>query len=266
MEISVIIAYYDNPLNLEILLSAFNRQSFQDFEVIIAEDNNDPHTKTFLESQKEKYFFPVLHVNQEKKIGFRKTTMLNKAISVSSGDTLVFTDADCIPHSEFLKEYQKNSKKGVFLFGRRVLLGERITGIIYKDKSPGPLRFPSLLFSDSSLVKEGIYWPYFDLHFKERKLSGCNWGIQKEDLLSVNGFDEDYVRPGVGEDHDIEWRLKAKGLKMKSIKNKAIVYHLYHPKNSTGDDARFNNALMEQKKQARHTACLNGLKKLIPRP
>ena len=113
-------------------------------------------------------------------------------------------------------------------------------------------------------MKEGIYWPYFNLHFKERKLSGCNWGIKKEDLLSVNGFDEDYVRPGVGEDHDIEWRLKSKGLKMKSIKNRAIVYHLYHPKNSTKDDARFNDSLMEHKKQANQIECANGLLNLKP--
>lgn len=262
MEISVIIAYYDNLPNLEILLDAFNKQTFKDFELIIAEDNNDPITEPFLQSKRKQYFFPILHVNQEEKIGFRKTTMLNKAIRVSSGDTMVFIDADCVPHQEFLKEYKKNARKGEFLFGRRVLLGKNITGTIDRVKSASPLRLFSLLFSDSTLVKEGLYWPYFGLHFKERKLSGCNWGIKKEDLLSVNGFDEDYVRPGVGEDHDIEWRLKSKGFKMKSIKNKAIVYHLYHPKNSTKDDARFNDSLMEQKKQAEHAECLNGLEKL----
>ncbi len=262
MEISVIIAYYDNLRNLEILLEAFERQSFFDFELIIAEDNNDPKTETFLESSRKNYFFPIQHVNQEEKIGFRKTTMLNKAVRLAEGNTLVFIDADCIPHPEFLKEYKKNTKSGVFLFGRRVLLGKKITGTIYEEKSLSPLRFPSLLLSDSTLKKEGLYWPYFDLHFKERKLSGCNWGIKKKDLLGVNGFDEDYVRPGVGEDHDIEWRLKGKGLKMKSIKNKAIVYHLYHPKNSTKDDALFNDSLIDQKKQAFHVSCINGLEKL----
>ncbi len=262
MEISVIIAYYDNPRNLEILLAAFRRQSFKDFEIIIAEDNNDPKTEAFLQSNKDKYFFTIQHVNQEEKIGFRKATMLNKAVRIARGSTLVFIDADCIPHPEFLKEYKKNTKSGVFLFGRRVLLGKKITGTIYEEKSLSPLRFPSLLLSDSTLKKEGLYWPYFELHFKESKLSGCNWGIKKKDLISVNGFDEDYVRPGVGEDHDVEWRLKAKGIKMKSIKNKAIVFHLFHPKNSTKDDALFNDSLMDQKKQARQVSCINGLNKL----
>ncbi len=264
MEISVIIAYYDNLLNLEILLAAFKRQSFKDFEVIVAEDDNDPKTLSFLDSKRGDYFFPILHVNQEEKIGFRKTTMLNKAVRISNGNTLVFTDADCIPHRQFLKEYKKNTKAGEFLFGRRVLLGKLTTGAIYEKKTNSSPGFFSLLFSDSTLTKEGLYWPYSKLHFKERKLSGCNWGIRKDEVLSVNGFDEDYARPGVGEDHDIEWRLKSKGLKMKSMKNRAIVYHLYHPKNSTRDDANFNDGLMEQKKEAQHVSCLNGLQKLIP--
>ena len=136
MEISVIIAYYDNLLNLDILLAAFNRQSFTDFEVIVAEDNNDPKTESFLQSNRDQYSFPILHVNQEDKIGFRKTTMLNKAIRVSSGETLVFTDADCIPHPEFLKEYKRNSREGLFLFGRRVLLGKKSTGTIIKKNRP----------------------------------------------------------------------------------------------------------------------------------
>lgn len=263
MEISVIIAYYDNLLNLEILLAAFNRQSFKDFELIVAEDNNDSKTLSFLDSKKGDYFFPILHVNQEEKIGFRKTTMLNKAVRISNGNTLVFTDADCIPHRQFLKEYKKNIRAGEFLFGRRVLLGKKTTGAIYEKKPAASPAFFSLLFSDSTLTKEGLYWPYSKLHFKERKLSGCNWGIRKDELVSVNGFDEDYVRPGVGEDHDIEWRLKSKGLKMKSMKNRAIVYHLYHLKNSTRDDAHFNDGLMEQKKEAQHVSCLNGMQKLI---
>jgi len=264
MEISVIIAYYDKLINLEILLAAFNRQSFKDFEVIVAEDNNDPKTQSFLDSITGNYFFPILHVNQEEKIGFRKTTMLNKAIRSSNGDMLVFTDADCIPHRHFLKEYKKNIKPGEFLFGRRVLLGKKTTGAIYEKKPDSSPAFFSLLFSDSTLRKEGLYWPYSKLHFRERKLSGCNWGIRKDELVSVNGFDEDYVRPGVGEDHDIEWRLKSKGLKMKSMKNRAIVYHLYHLKNSTRDYAHFNGCLMEQKKEAHQVSCLNGIQKLIP--
>jgi len=263
MEISVVLAYYDKLSNLELLLAAFNDQTFTDFEVIIAEDDNNSSTETFLRTNKDLYSYPITHLNQEEKRGFRKNKMLNKAVRISRGRTLVFIDGDCIPHKKFLKEYDKNSKNGLFFSGRRVLLGKKISKKILMKKSSSYLRYFSMLFSDSRLKKEGIYWPYFGLHIKKgkRKLSGCNWGIRKEDLLKVNGFDEDYVRPGVGEDFDIEWRLKKIGLKKKSMKNKAIVYHIYHPRIFSEIDVRHNYSLLEQKKLANQIKCFNGLEK-----
>jgi glycosyltransferase involved in cell wall biosynthesis len=259
MEISVILAYYNNLGNLELMLEAFEKQTFRDFEVIVAEDDHNPETEAFLNISRSLFHFPIVHVNQDEKIGFRKTTMLNKAIRKSRGKTLVFIDGDCIPHKNYLKQHQKHSMRGAYNYGRRVLVGEKFTRQLKRKKSFSSLHFFSLLFSDSSLIKEGIYWPCFGLHAKNRKLSGCNWGIQREDILSVNGFDEDYVRPGVGEDFDVEWRLKSAGFRKRSIRNKANVYHLYHPKNSTSEDGKFNEALMEKKMEANHVRCLNGL-------
>jgi len=92
-----------------------------------------------------------------------------------------------------------------------------------------------------------------------KKLSGCNWGICKSDLIRVNGFDEDYVRPGVGEDHDIEWRLLAAGVKIRSVKNRAIVYHLHHSKLAKEENVKFNYDLLKQKMKAGQIKCTNGL-------
>ena len=264
MEISVVLAYYKNLPALELVLSAFNNQTFRDFDMIVAEDDNSPDTSSFLEANRERFFYPVIHLNQEMKRGFRKTTMLNKAIRSSSGSRMVFIDGDCIPHQRFLNEYHKRLRKGEFLFGRRVLLGKNISGKILKKRSLSPLRYVSILLSDSRRKKEGVFWPFFDLHLENsnRKLSGHNWGIHKDDILTVNGFDEDYIRPGVGEDYDIEWRLKAAGLKMRSIKNRAIVYHLHHPKTNSEENARYNDDLLINKTAAGHIRCINGLVKL----
>jgi cellulose synthase/poly-beta-1,6-N-acetylglucosamine synthase-like glycosyltransferase len=259
MKISVVIAYYDNLSKLELVLDALNCQTYNNFEVIIAEDDNNPDTRSFLEANRDAYAFPIIHLDQEEKRGFRKTAMLNKAVRASRGETLVFMDGDCIPHRHFLKEYGKRSKSGIFLYGRRVLLGKKISEAILESRSLSYLRLLSILFSDSRLKKEAIYWPYFSLHRRERRLSGHNWGIRKQELLKVNGFDEDYDRPGVGEDYDIEWRLKSAGLKMRSMKNRAIVYHLDHPKLYAEENARHNYSLLEQKKLTNRVRCLNGL-------
>ena len=111
MEISVVLAYYDNLSNLELLLAAFNNQTFTDFEVIIAEDDNNPGTESFLKANKDVYSYPIIHVNQEEKIGFRKNKVLNKAVRVSRGSILVFIDGDCIPHKNFhiMNTYQRDN-------------------------------------------------------------------------------------------------------------------------------------------------------------
>jgi glycosyltransferase involved in cell wall biosynthesis len=259
MSISVILAYYRNLTNLRLLLDAFEKQTFRDFELIIAEDDHNPETNDFLKSFRHRWSFPVSHVNQEFKKGFRKTMMLNRAIRISKGPLLVFIDGDCIPHRSFLKEYHKNSGVKNFLAGRRVLLGPKITERIRSTGIYRPLKFWTVLTSDSKRIKDALYWPHFRIHIKDRKLSGCNWGILKEDLEKINGFDEDFVRPGVGEDHDVEWRLKAIGATKVSMKNKAIVYHLHHEKNSTKEDERINESLMLDKIRIQQVVCKNGL-------
>ncbi|MDR2448736.1 MAG: hypothetical protein LBD52_02105 [Prevotellaceae bacterium] len=74
-------------------------------------------------------------------------------------------------------------------------------------------------------------------------------------------FDEDYVRACAGEDTDINWQLKAMGLYMKSMKNKAIVYHLHHTACSTDKDTLYMTNIMHQKMKAGRTYCLNGINK-----
>ncbi|MBI9033995.1 MAG: hypothetical protein JEZ03_05970 [Bacteroidales bacterium] len=97
---------------------------------------------------------------------------------------------------------------------------------------------------------------------KERGLIGCNWGVRKEHLIEINGFDEDYAKAGVGEDVDVEWRLKAIGLRKKSMKNKAIVYHMYHPRSYSEDGVQFNYSLLKNKQSANAIKCVNGLESL----
>jgi hypothetical protein len=46
--------------------------------------------------------------------------------------------------------------------------------------------------------------------------------------LDINGFDERYLAPGIGEDSDISVRLRWNGIKVHSIKTSAIQYHMYH--------------------------------------
>lgn len=264
MKVSLVISYYKNLKNLKLILKALHHQSVKDFEAIISEDDNNEETKFFVKQNSKKYNFPLVHVHQNEDLGFRKTMMLNTSIKISRTNFIIFIDGDCIPHKHFMKSYIKNLEPNTMLKGRRVMLSEKITKSLLEKYDLKYLNFSHILFSNSSKKKEAIYNPFFSLtsSMKNKGLLGCNWGISKDTLYKVNGYDEDYVRAAVGEDTDIEWRLKAIGTKSKSVKNKAIVYHLYHKRGYSKEDVDFNNEVLRMKKKDENYRCLNGLNKV----
>ncbi|SNR15667.1 glycosyltransferase [Tenacibaculum jejuense] len=263
IKLSIIISYYKAIENLKLILEALNYQSSNEFEAIISEDDNNEATINFLNKERNTYNFQILHVNQQKDDGFRKNVMLNKSIKISNSETLVFIDGDCIPHKHFVKSYINNIQEGVMLKGRRVMLGEKISEKITTNKTIKPLNTLSILLSDSDNKKEGLYLKNksLTLSMKDKGLLGCNWGIQKKHLIEINGFDEDYIRAAVGEDSDIEWRLKRIGIGSKSMKNKAIVYHIHHERGYSEEGVEKNMALMKDKMDKDLYICLNGLEK-----
>ncbi len=263
-KISLIISYYKALENLKLILEALNNQSDQNFEVIISEDDNNKETISFLNQILKKYSYSIKHVNQKSDNGFRKNIMLNKSIKIAAGETIVFIDGDCIPHKHFIHAYNKNTIDGFMLKGRRIMLCEELTKKIKASKNLKLLSLSSILKSNSKKKKEAIYTNNISLilSMKGKGLLGCNWGIKKKHLIEINGFDEDYVKAAVGEDTDIEWRLKAINIKNKSMKNKAIVYHLFHKTGYSKDDVQHNNVILAEKIKANNYVCINGIEKL----
>jgi glycosyltransferase involved in cell wall biosynthesis len=264
MQLTVIISYYKALDNLKLILKALNQQSEKRFEVILSEDDFNENTFEYLNRNRQLFDFPITHLHQKEDNGFRKNEMLNKSIIHAKTDKLVFIDGDCVPHKHFVKEYAKAMQEGYYYIGRAVLLGEVTTKQVKSKQSLRRLNLFSVLFTNAQNKKEAIYSPYFSLTFQQkgRGLIGRNWGIFKKTLIELNGFDTDYVLAGVGEDADVEWRLRKHGIKTKSIKNKAIVYHLWHPRNYTEEIVDFNFEIMYKKQKANHVKCLNGIETL----
>jgi len=260
--ITLIISYYKNIPALTLIFEALKRQTFREFEVIVAEDANDDTTVLFLKQCQEQYFFPIRHIGHED-CGFRKTKILNDAIRIAQGEKLVFLDGDCVPHRHFLKTYNRYIKDGCYCYGRRVGLGKNISEKALTTQNPELFSILNIhYFSSSKCIAEGIYLPFRPtIRKQDREISGSNWGILKKYVLQVNGFDEDYTLPCFGEDLDIGWRLKKIGIQLLSVKNKAIQYHLFH-------EVRYNATIMaegrkkfETKKSEGKTFCKNGINK-----
>ncbi|MDZ7345052.1 MAG: glycosyltransferase [candidate division KSB1 bacterium] len=257
-KVSVIIAFYNEIEFLRLVLAGYVRQSFRDFEIIVADDGSRTEVTAEIQSLIKSSAFPIHHIWQEK-LGFRKNRILNKAVLASSADYLIFTDGDCVPHREFVREHYMNRSPGACLVGRRVNLSERMTRQLTAEKiAMGVLEKKYLnMLLDSILrrmnyVEKGIYIksPFLRkiMNRKKRDLLGSNFSIHKVDILSVNGFDERYEEPGIGEDGDLQIRLERNDIAFKSVNFVAIQYHLYHHKREVGER---NFELLEQVKNSR---------------
>ena len=235
---SVIISFYNRVDYLKLVLAGFERQTLQDFEIIIADDGSNQQIVKEIELISKKIPFKLIHLWQEDK-GFRKNRILNKSISAACSEYLIFIDGDCVPHSQFIREHFENRNRGLCLTGRRVNLSKKITDII----TPLNVKEGFLENNILKLISDGIFGKSFDIeksfyfkseflrkyfNKKKRGLLGCNLSIHKEELLNINGFDERYVAPSIGEDSDIQFRLEQTGSKIKSLNNIAVQYHLYH--------------------------------------
>lgn len=253
--LSVVIAYYKNPGALNLIIKALERQSYQNFEIIIAEDDKKSDFY-FLVNQNLKH--KIKHVFQSEDNGFRKNAALNKALAISEGTHLVFIDGDCIPHHHFLKAYARHFTDENICFGRRVMISPKLTSALYRTGDLGLLNFAHIFFSGSKRLKYMIYLPFI-IQKREKGIWGHNWGVAKKHLLDINGFDEDYQTAGVGEDVDVEWRLLSRGLKLYSIRFAAIQFHLHHKENYNNDDVQTGKKMLLQKQKDGFIRCKNGL-------
>jgi len=258
LSISVLVSVYKKCENLELILEAFNRQTDTDFEVVLCEDDQDTSIRDCIISWHNRAKFVIRHVSQPDE-GFRKNKALNKGIRVAQGEFMVFIDGDCIPHRRFIESYRRHAAPGVALHGRRVMLSASISRRLLDGTCANPPSLLDIVLSGSKKIECALYLQSLQKKPRESAIWGCNWGIMKSHLLELNGFDEDYVRAGIGEDTDIEWRLLRNGIVLRNVKHACLLYHLHHHQFYSEDEVAINVSLMKAKMARGDVRCLNGL-------
>ena len=273
MKTSLVISVYDKSDELKLIFTALSVQSFTDFEVIIAEDGMNENMNKLINDWKSKKLFPVKHLTQQDK-GFRKNKILNESIRRAATDYLIFFDGDCIPHPDFVKEHFENRRSNSVLCGRRVNLtksaSEKINANSILNKEYSRLKLSRIIYSslnrdkndfnfnieEGFIIRNSLLRKLFTN--EDEHILGCNFSVHKALLEKINGFDENYEGPGLGEDSDIEYRLRLAGAEFRSVRNLAVQYHLYHPK--TKEDEK-NMKYFTEVKQSKNYFCKNGLVK-----
>ncbi|MBI3364074.1 MAG: glycosyltransferase [Ignavibacteriae bacterium] len=267
--LSLVIAVYNEVRYLEFIVEALKRQTFQDFEIVIADDGSGPDIRKLLDRTRIEVSFPIQHQWQED-VGFRKNVMLNKAINVAQSDYLVFIDGDCMPHHQFLSDHWSNRQSNTVLCGRRMNLSKQLTDRLTLEgirsgefEKLSPVVWLDGLMARGSNLEDAIRIENSLirrlLHRNKARILGCNFSAEKKALESINGFNEDYHAAGIGEDTDIAFRLELTGVRFATLRYLAILYHLFHPATRVGEE---NRTIFEEVVQRRNPLCQNGLRKL----
>lgn len=266
---TLIISVYKDTESLAFILESLEHQTILPDEIIISEDGNSTEMAEFVTAQKNS--FPnLVHLTQEDD-GWRKNIAMNNAIKAAKNEYLIFIDGDCVPYSTFIQGHVENAQKGVVLCGKRFELGAKFTNKIKTHKltmSELEKKFlwylPSMIKDGARHIEEGFYFPSgsFLSNISKRYVRyiiGCNYSCYKEDFIKINGLDETYRLPSVGEDIDLGWRFRGLGIELRSCRNNACMMHLWHKKRFSMEEQIINNKILKVNFDQNRFVCENGL-------
>ena len=265
---SIIISIYNNVQALQAVLNSLKLQTEKNFKIIISEDAEHKHVREFCKTYPFENDYQ--HLTQPD-IGWRKNKALNNAIKAAQSDWLIFIDGDCVLHPQFIEQHLLLSGVQNIVAGKRIKLNETLSKLLLADVNNYKIIEKEITKDlltgqrkGNAFLEEGIFispnsWLGFIPRMRKmHQLKGCNMSFSKTAIEAINGFDEDYILPAIGEDIDLTWRFEAAGYHLVSARNLAIEYHLYHKENWS--DQSGNILMMNQKKKINEYYCLHGLK------
>ncbi len=179
--VSVVVPTWNEGRYLAKLLDSLDKQSFRDFEVVVADSGSEDDTSTVATSHGAK-------VIQGPRAGAGEGR--NRGAKASSGKILVFIDSDCVAHEHLLRDVVKVCEDrevigGTFAF--HPLDGSRLDSLLYKFGN---------IYEKVSITL-GFYHN-----------SGYGFFYRKKVFEALGGIREDVV---LNETHDLAMRSRGKG-------------------------------------------------------
>lgn len=264
MKVSLIVSTYNWPQALNLCLKSILNQSVLPSEVIIADDGSGVETKKLIEQYQDNSTIPLIHVWHPDE-GFQLAKIRNKAIKTASGEYIVQIDGDLILHPDFLKDHLRSAALGKFVSGSRILLPQNFTN---KLLAAGIIPSIKLLLLKGSNRFNGFRIPFLSKfllsRYKKNKpyyVKGCNMAFWRQDLILVNGYNEEISGWGK-EDSEIAIRLINSGINRTFLKFGAVCYHLFHKEASRNRES-INDSILNDALVAKRKKCNKGLSLFI---
>lgn len=258
MRVSVVVTTYNQPEWLEKVLWGFQAQTSTDFEVLVADDGSGAPTRELLERIRPQLRYPLHHVWHPDD-GFRKCTILNAAIAQADAEYLFFTDGDCIPRRDLLAVHAAHARRGRFLSGGYLKLPLETSRQITKEDV-----LAGRATDYAWLRRHGVPWSRRLQRFAwgpamavlldratptGATFNGHNASAWRDDLITVNGFDERLEYGGL--DRELGARLENAGIRGTQLRHRALVVHLDHPRGYRDAGAMARNRAIRDEVAAR---------------
>lgn len=227
MRISVAVITYDWPEALERVLRALALQSELPYEVIVTDDGSQPATRALLEHVALDYPVRLVHLWQPDD-GARMSRARNRAIAAARGDYVILLDGDMVADRHFIADHRAFARRGCFVQGSRVLTDAGLTRRMLEQVRMMPGFFsPGIKRRRHTLRLPALARWYARPSTKRRGIKSCNMAFWRDDLLSLNGFNE--AMTGWGrEDTELAARAFHLGLLRRDLRLSALATHLYH--------------------------------------
>jgi len=248
MRVAVILSSYNSPERLEKALCGYSIQHHDDFELLVADDGSTDETRQIVERAAERLDLNIRHVWHEDD-GFRKCTILNKAVAETDADYLIFSDGDCVPRADFVAAHVALARPGRYLSGgcfrlsqeaTRSLTCEQILAGRAADLSFLNAHLPRMRLKKYRLAVDARTARLLDVLTTTRPTwNGHNSSCWRRDGLKVNGFDE-RMRYG-GEDREFGERLVNVGVRPMQVRHRTICVHLWHDRDYVCDEGLAEN-------------------------
>lgn len=203
MKIAIIVGVYNEEKHIANLIEKLLRQTHMPNEVIIVDDGSNDSTADIVKKYSKKY--PIIKYFYQDRRG--PAAARNTAWRNSNCDVCIFTDGDCEPEENWVKE---------------------LISPFYKEEIGASAGAYKTINKNSILARfigYEIDWKYRN-YGKEIKAHGTyNLAVKKSILLEIKGLDDSYPFPS-GEDWDMTYKISKK-YKIIFVPS-AIVGH-YHP-------------------------------------
>lgn len=258
MKTAVVVTTYNRPDALTAVLAGYAAQRDAEFDLVIADDGSTDATRRVVDAFKAHAKFAVSHVWHADH-GFRAAAIRNRAIAATRADYIIFTDGDCVPGQRFVATHQYLAEPGWFVAGNRALLSAAFTERVLREQVAVHQWTRAAWLAAWARRDINRWLPLVSLpdsRFRKAAplrwegVKTCNLAAWRADLVRVNGLDETYSGWGL-EDSDLAIRLLHAGVRHKSARFAAPLFHLWHAGNDRSrlaENQRLLDALLRSKR------------------